>query len=196
MPADTLNWHAHARALKWNDFDKIAWARARCGGREPKYADFLRLNLAPDDIVEVDGNLLTTAGATRIVNLFTAGGAQALTNSRMAVGVGDSTTAATTSDASLGGNSSTHSWWQAPDATYPSVSSGTITTNSTFGVNDGNFTAGWQEWGWGIATAAVSANAVFATATTSGVLVNHKIQSMGIKVSGAIWVLQSSATIS
>lgn len=206
---DSIKWEPHARVLKYGPESVVEVIRYmdthnlrtqdRVGsaptGPELRIME-RRHGLTPDSIAEAHGNLLTTAGLNRITNLIIGGGAQAFTNSRAAIGVGDSTTTATAADAALGGNSSTHSWWQAPDASNPTQANGVITCNSTFGISDGNFTAGWQEWGWGIATAAVSANAVFNTATTTGVLLNHKVQNLGTKVSGAIWTLQATVTLS
>jgi hypothetical protein len=196
MNTDDILWTPKVVVLKY-DPDTVAEIAAELG-HEPTGPELRHLEatqgLQPDDIAESIGNLLTTAGLNRITNLIIGGGGQALTNSRTAVGVGDSSTAATVSDTALGGNSSTHSWWQGPDASNPTQSNGTITCNSTFASGDGNFA--WAEWGLGIATAAVTASAVFATATTSGVLLNHKVQSLGTKVSGAVWTLQASITLS
>lgn len=197
MSIDGIKWHAFARVVKYNP-ETVAEITKDLG-RTPTGADLRMLEdrhgLTPDGISEADGNLLTTAGLHRITALVTATGAtQAFTNSRGAVGVGDSATAAAVSDAALGGNSATHSWWQGVDASYPTQANGVITAYSTFGINDGNFA--WNEWGWGIATAAVTGNAVFNTATTTGTLLNHKVQNLGTKVSGAIWTHQGTITIS
>lgn len=196
---DGVKWHAHARVIKYGP-EAVAEI-ARDLGHEPSGPELRwledRYGLVPDEITEADGNLLTTAGLGRITSLIIGGGGQALTaGSRAMAGVGDSTTAATVADASLGGNSSTHSWWQAMDAANPSVSGGVITGNTTYASGDGNFTAGWQEWGWGIATAAPVASAVFATATTTGLLLNHKVQALGTKVAGAVWTLNATVTFS
>jgi hypothetical protein len=193
---DTINWAPHAKVLKY-DPDTVAEIAAELG-REPSGSDLRRLEenegLVPDSVVEAAGNLLTTAGLNRITSLIIGGGGQALTNSRMAIGVGDSSTAAAVGDVALGGNSSTHSWWQGPDASNPTQSNGVITANATFASGDGNFA--WNEWGWGIGTAAIVPGAVFATATTGGLLLNHKVQSLGTKSSGAVWTLQATITLS
>lgn len=196
MSRDTLNWHAHARVLKYEPETIMRlWDRL---GHEPTAEDLRRLEreegLRPDDIVCADGNLLTTAGLNRVTSLIVGAGGQALTNSRTAVGVGNSSTAAAVSDTALGGNSAGNSWWQGPDASNPTQLNGVITTNATYAAADGNFA--WNEWGLGIATAAVTPSAVFATATTSGVLLNHKVQSLGTKVNPAVWTLQSTITLS
>lgn len=196
---DSIKWTPRATILKYDPSTVAEIAKEL--GHEPTGPELRYLEehagLTPDEITVADGNLLTTAGLIRIVALITGTG-QAFTNTRAAIGVGDSTTAAVVADVTLGGNSATHSWWQGPDASNPSVTgtNGVITCNATFASGDGNFTAGWQEWGWGIATAAVTPSAVFATATTSGVLLNHKVQPLGTKVAGAVWTLQATITLS
>lgn len=193
MSIDGIKWHAFAKVFKW-DADQTA-ELAEYLGRQPQYADFQRLGVKHSDYAEADGNLLTTAGLNRITNLIIGGGGTALTaGSRAMAGVGDSATAATVSDAALGGNSSTHSWWQAMDGSNPTQSNGVITGNTTYATGDGNFA--WNEWGWGIATTTPVASAVFATATTTGVLLNHKVQSLGTKSAGSTWTLQATITLS
>lgn len=189
-----INWHAHARVLKWTP-KQVREVEGHLG-RKAVRADFESLGVHPDDMTEADGNLLTTAGLNRITNLIIGGGGQAFTatSTRAAVGVGNSTTAATTSDAALGGNTVGNSWWMPADASNPTQSNGVITCNATF--NDNNSQFAWNEWGFGISTAATTTSAVFATATTSGVLLNHKVQSLGTKGAGATWTLQATITLS
>lgn len=200
MSIDGIKWHAFARVIKYSPATVAEITKDI--GHEPTGADLRYLEakhgLKPDGIAEADGNLLTTAGLARITNLITGGGGVAFsgpsgTNRAMA-GVGNSATAATVTDAALGGNSASNSWWQAVDAANPTVSNGVITANTTFGGSDGNFA--WNEWGWAIATAAPSANAVFSVATTTGVLLNHKVQSLGTKASLSVWTLQATITLS
>lgn len=188
-----INWHAHARVLKYTP----AQVREIEGhlGRKAVQADFEALDVKPNDMTEADGNLLTTAGLNRITNLIIGGGGQAFTatSTRAAVGVGDTATTATVTDAALGGNSATHSWWMPADASNPTQANGVITCNATF--NDNNSQFAWNEWGFGISTAATTTSAVFNTATTTGVLLNHKIQSLGTKGAGATWTLQATITL-
>jgi hypothetical protein len=197
MSVDGIKWHAHAKVIKYEP--ETVREITRGIGREPTGSDlrFLeaRYGLVPDGVSEADGNLLTTAGLNRITNLIIGGGGQAFTNSRAVVGVGNSTTAATVSDADLGAAAgSSNRWFQGVDASNPTQSNGVITCNTTFASADGNFA--WQEWCWAVATAAPVASAVFNTATTTGVMLNHKVQSLGTKVSGAVWTLQATITLS
>lgn len=196
MSIDGIKWHAFARVIKYSPATVAEITKDI--GHEPTGADLRYLEakhgLKPDGIAEADGNLLTTAGLTRITNLIIGGGLQALSTTRAMAGVGNSATAATVGDAALGGNSASNSWWQAMDAANPTVAAGVITGNTTYGASDGNFA--WNEWGWGIATAAPVSSAVFATATTTGVLLNHKVQSLGTKAVSSVWTLQATITLS
>lgn len=190
-----INWHAHARVLKYTP-KQVAEIEGHLG-RKAFQADFEALGVKPDDMTEVDGNLLTTAGLTRITSLIIGGGGTAfsgpLGTNRAMVGVGDSSPTAAITDPALGSNTATHAWWMAADSGYPSASAGIITTNATF--NDNNSQFAWNEWGFAIATATPVASAVFATATTTGTLVNHKVQSLGTKGAGATWTLQATITL-
>ncbi len=179
-------WTAHATVDKW-DADQTQWATHRLG-RPPIAADFAALRIHPPETVEAAGNLATTAGLTRITSLITGGGGQAATNTSARLGVGDSTTAATTGDTDLGAASgSTHRWFQVMDATYPQTSGGVITFKASFGGGDGNFA--WAEWGVDIGTPTVSSGA-----TVNATLLNHKIASLGTKASGT-WALTATLTI-
>lgn len=197
MSIDGIKWHAFARVIKYDPSTVAEITRDL--GHEPSGADLRTLEeihgLKPDGESFADGNLLTTAGLSRVTGLIIGAGGQALDTAKSMAGVGTSATAATVADLNLGANtSSASSWWQAMDASNPTRSNGVITGNTTFGINDGNFA--WNEWGWGIATATPVSSAVFNTATTTGVLLNHKIQSLGTKASGSIWTLQATITLS
>lgn len=191
VPADDRFplWRAHALVEKW-DPEQTAWATRRLG-YAPVAADFAALRVQPSDVAEAAGNLATTAGLTRITSLIIAGGGQAVTNTSARLGTGDSSTAAAIGDTDLGAVAgSTHRWFQVMDATFPTVSAGVITFKSTFASADGNYTSGWQEWCVDLGTPTVtSANTVNAT------MLNHKIASLGTKVSGASWALTATLTI-
>lgn len=189
---DNFKWTPKATVFKWEPETVLALQDSL--GFEPVYADFVAAGVEPDDIAVAEGNLLTTAGLNRITNLIIGGGAQAFNNSRAVVGVGATATAATVGDTALAGNgNSTTAWYQAADASNPSQANGVITCNATFASADANFA--WNEWCWGVATAAVTASATFNTASTTGIMLNRKVQSLGTKVSGAVWTLQSTVTL-
>jgi hypothetical protein len=157
------------------------------GGRE---LDFMRLHegLIPDDILVVEGNALVAAGKTRIADLIIGTG-QAFTQTRGVIGVGTSSTAVTGSETALLGTAYYKGLDQAPGNT-----AGVISARSTF--NAGEAEHAWSEWCWAIATAAVVPSTSFTTATTTGVMLNRKVESLGTKGAGAVWTLSASITIS
>lgn len=164
-----LNWLAHARVDKWHsDFDYES-------------------GIPPYETVEVDGNLLTTAGAQRLEDLLIGAGGQAFNNANSRIGVGNSATAANAADTDLGAAAgSTNRQFVTMDATFPSRSGTTVTFRSTFTSALGNFA--WAEWGIDNGTA----NAT----TVTAVFLNHKIASLGTKVSGASWQFTVTVVVS
>lgn len=184
---DGLSWNAHAKVDKFDD-DQVAWVARQTGVLVPQ-GDLLSAHVEPYEVTEADGNLLTTAGLTRICSLIIAGGGQGLTNTATRLGVGNSATAAAISDTDLGAASgSTNRYFMTMDATYPSASGAVITAKATFATGDGNFA--WAEWGLDIGTPTVSAGT-----TVAATLLNHKITSLGTKVSGS-WALTVTITLS
>jgi hypothetical protein len=184
---DTGRWHAHALVQKWTD-DQVAWVRTKTGILRPS-GDLLAEYITPE-VVEADGNLLTTAGLTRLTSLLTGGGGQAATSTATRLGVGDGSTGALVGDTDLSAASgSTHRYFQVMDATYPSVSGGTITCKSTYDSSTANFN--WAEWGIDVGSPTVSAGT-----TVNACLLNHKTSAaLGTK-SGGTWSLTASISIS
>jgi hypothetical protein len=194
--SEALPWKMHARGVHYHP-DTVAWITALIG-HEPTGPELRELEamgaIKPDEIVDVPGNLATTAGVTRVANLITGGGAQALTNSRAVVGIGDGTGTVAVGDTDLfAAAGSTHRWFQGVDASYPSVSGGVITISSTFASADGNFT--WAEWCFGIASATPVPSSVIGTALGSGIMMNHKVQAMGAKSAGGVSTCQATMTV-
>ena len=186
---DGIRWNAHARVLKFS-IDQANYAQRF----EPNPSgDFMIGLFAPEDgIVEQSGNLLTTLGLNRITSLIIGGGGAAFSNANALTGVGNSTTAANVADTHLTANSTGNSRYIVMDASFPTQSNGVISGQSTFGSSDGNFA--WQEWGWVVAASPANSD-TFAGAGTSPVMLNHKVASFGTKGSGAIWVFQTSVTL-
>lgn len=188
---DSALWVPRAKVIKY-DPDTVA-SLTRMLGHEPTGPELRSLEklgtIKPDAVDEHVGNLLTTAGLNRITNLIIGGGGAAFTNAQAFAGVGDSTTTATVADTALG--AATNKWYQAADATNPTQLNGLITMNCTLGSANGNYA--WQEWVWGIATGTLTAGS--SLPGTSPILLNHKIQSMGTKVSGSIWTLNATITL-
>jgi len=157
-------------------------------------SDVLRaLDLEPDALEEVAGNLLLQEGITLITNLLIGGVATAWDNANSFLGVGDTATAeAATQTELLATQNAANRFYKGMVATYPQRSGGfsqTIDFRSDFTSTEGNFA--WNEW-----TAARGAT----TASGSGFLVgttnmNRKVQSLGTKTTGT-WTLTGSITFS
>lgn len=184
---DSINWHPALRVDKYDD-DMTAWAQRRLGVMKPLGAHFEALKIAPAEVVEVEGNLLTTAGLQRLTNLLIGAGGQALTNTAGRIGVGNSSTAAAVGQTDLqAAAGSTNRWFQVLDATYPTAVNGLVTLRATFATGDGNFV--WAEVGTDIAAPTVTSGN-----TVNALLLNRFVQALGTKASGS-WVLTETITI-
>lgn len=188
MPAaDHLSWRPFALVEKWDE-DQVQWVRNRTGILEPS-GDMLAAHVAPAELAEARGNLLTTAGLNRLTSLLIAAGGTALTNTTARLGVGNSSTAAAVGQTDLqAAAGSGNRQFKVMDATYPQQSNGVVTAKSTFATGEANFA--WQEWGLDIGTATVTDGT-----TVNALLLNRKVESLGTKVSGS-WALTVTITIS
>lgn len=138
--------------------------------------DFLK-GEQPDEVVEIDGNLLLTAGVTLLWDLTCAIGTNtAFSNANARIGVGDSTTAAVASQTGL--QAATNKTYKAMNATYPSVSTNQVSFQSTFGSADANYS--WQEF-------------VVDNGTTS---LNRLVSNQGTKASGSTWQVTLTVSLS
>lgn len=148
---------------------------------------FQAFGIAPYEVSEFDGNLITTAGWTRLMNLLTNQGAtQALDATHTRIGVGDATTPAEAyADTDLAAAAgSTHRWFQLVSGAG-SLGTRTLAFSATFGTADGNFA--WNEVGLDFGTA--SGNTVTAP------LFNHKVAiAQGTKASGQTWTPTATLT--
>jgi hypothetical protein len=195
MTADTLarhdgiKWKAHATVEKW-DGDQVAYVTEKTGVLAPS-GSLLAAHLAPAEVVESPGNLLTTAGLTRLTALLIASGSpQALTNTSVRLGVGNGSTAAAIGDTDLAAASgSGNRYFMTMDATFPSVAAGVLTAKATFGASDGNFV--WAEWCIDIGAPTVSAGT-----TVNACMFNRKVAALGTKANPAVWALTATITIS
>lgn len=197
MSDDIFSWHAECEVYKF--FADTVQAMIAHVGREPlghEVAELVAAGLfAPDEIHHEDGNLLTTAGLARMTSLFEGGGGAVFNNAQAIVGVGSSSTTALVADTALGGNgSTTTAYYQGADVGYPTQSGGVINCNSTFGTGNANFA--WNEWCLGIETGTLTPGGTLASVGTSPLMFNHKVASLGTKVSGAIWGVLATITIS
>lgn len=187
---DGITWRPYAHVAKYSP-EQVA-SIADVLGYEPTAEDFKALEVTPSAEAEAHGNLLTTAGLQRITNLIIASGAQGLTATRTAVGVGATATAATVTDTALGANGGS-AWYQVVDGA-PTAVNGVLTAVSTFNTTSGNFA--WNEWCWAITNGAITPSATLASIGTTPQIINHKIASLGTKVSGSVWVFTTTITLS
>jgi general stress protein CsbA len=185
MSVDTINWHAHLGIRKW-DSEQTEWVKRETGLLEPQAADFERLNVRPFEISEVDNNLLTTAGLTRIVSLINGAGGTAVTTTTARVGTGNGAGSAAVGDTDLSAVAgSANRWFQTCTV---SISTSVLTAVATFASADGNYA--WNEWGIDVGTATVTSGN-----TVAALLLNHKTSiAQGTKASGQTWT--ATATIS
>lgn len=190
MPTEGFTWHPKVRIDKY-DADTVTRMEDRLG-RPLRPEDFD--GVGPDHIARSDGNMLTSAGAARLAALLLGESVQALTPTRTVVGVGNSSAAENAAQTDLqAAAGATNRWFQGADAGFPTRAANVLTVKSTFLAGDGNFT--WNEWCVAIATAAPVASAVIATATTSGIMLNRKVDgTLGTKANGQVWVLTATLT--
>lgn len=97
------------------------------------------------------------------------------TNAYLAVG--NSSTAFSAAHTDLQGGSK---FRKGMESTYPQRTANVITFRSLFGTGDANFA--WEEWG-------------VANASSAGVLLNRKVESLGTKVNTQSWQLTAEITI-
>lgn len=100
------------------------------------------------------------------------------TNANAHIGVGDSSTAFNASHTDL--QAASNKLRKAMDATYPQRSANVLTFKSTFTTSDANFA--WEEWG------------IF-NASSSGVMLNRKAESLGTKTSAQTWAFTCTLTV-
>lgn len=137
---------------------------------------------APDEVVEIAGNLLLNAGITRLLNLLAGAGGTAFNAANCRIGVGDSSTAAAASQTDL--QAASNKYYKLADTV--TVSAQTVTVVATFGSAVANFA--WAEWGLDNGTAD--------SASGTAPMLNRKVASAGTKASGATWVATATITIS
>lgn len=201
MQNEVINWHPVARVAKWSP-DQVTYTARRLGipVDSVRHAELMLVfgkEVPEDGYAESEGNILTTVGLARVTALITGGAGQAMTNAQMMAGVGDTGTAPAVGNTDLSAlTGATHRYIQGVDATYPTVSNGVITAFSTFTSANGNFN--WLEWAWGIATGTLTpgTGSWASIAATSAVMLNHANPNLGTKVSGAVWTLQATLTLS
>lgn len=171
---------------RW-DAEATAWVRQRLGGRQPEALDFDALRVAPYFTSAIEGNLITNAGWTRLMNLLTNQGAtQALDATHARIGAGNGSTAEAYTDTDLSAAAGSANRWFQLVSGAGTLGTRTLAFSATFGTSDGNFA--WGEFGIDFGTA--SGNTVTAP------LFNRKVSSQGTKASGQTWTATATITFS
>lgn len=187
--ADSVIHGTFARVDKFDD-DQAAWTQNKLElPWTPKLADFQNAGVKPYDFIEDDTpNLITADGLQRLTNyLIGTAGLVGFTATTCRIGVGNSSTAATTADLDLGAaaGSTNRQFYivdSAPTRTTTTVTNDTIQCVATFLTADANFA--WNEWCINFGTATV-ANGTTVDASGGHCFFNHKIASLGTKASGS-----------
>lgn len=195
---DSIKWHPVVDVFKYSP-ETVREIMDSFGLEEEPSGSVLEAlrrehGVMPDEMAHAEGNSLSNVGKTRLGNLLIGSGAAAFTNALGVIGVGDSSTANGSPNVFTSLQAGTNTYYQGLDATYPTNTVGVVVANSTFASGNGNYV--WNEWCWAIATTTPVGSSNFNTATTTGVMLNRAVQNLGTKVSGAIWTLQATITLS
>lgn len=183
---DSIRWQPRIMVEKYSQ-DATEWVARETGLLAPSGDVIASYGITPDDTVEVEGNLLTTAGLTRLTALLIASGSpQALTNTSARIGVGDSNASEAVGQTDL--QAASNKYWKVMDATYPQVSAGVVTLKSSFATGDANYT--WAEWAVDIGTPTVTSGS-----TVNACMLNRKVAALGTKATGT-WALTVTLTFS
>ena len=121
---------------------------------------------------------LTNAGRNFIAQDIIGEAVTEFNNAAAHIGVGDSSSAFDATHTDL--QAATNKLRKAMDSTYPQRSTNVLTFKSTFATGDAN--VAWEEW------------AVF-NASTSGTMLNRKVESLGTKTSAQTWAFTVTLTV-
>jgi hypothetical protein len=121
---------------------------------------------------------ITDAGRNFMVASTTAAASTPFNNANSYIGVGDSNTAYAAGQTDL--VAATNKLRKAMDSTYPQTATNVITFRSTFATGDANWA--WNEWG------------TF-NASSSGTMLNRKVESLGTKTNTQTWQFTVTLTI-
>lgn len=128
----------------------------------------------------IEGNLLLNEGITGLLTLLTGGADTPFSNASSYLGVGESSTAASASQTGL--QAVTNKLYKPMEATYPQISSQTVTFRSVFGATDANFA--WNEFTVANGNSDAAKN------------LNRKVSAQGTKSAGQVWTLDLAITFS
>lgn len=121
---------------------------------------------------------LTTAGRNFIAQAIMNDSPTFFDNSNAYLGAGDSNTAFDAAQTDL--QAASNKVRKAMEATYPQRSTNVLTFRSLFGTSDANFD--WEEWG-------------LFNASSSGVMLSRKVESLGTKANTQSWQLTAEITV-
>jgi hypothetical protein len=184
------NWNARALVRKYSP-DQVAWATAKMGYEPSGHRLSLLFRDPEDGVAEEPGNLMVTVGLNLLTSLLEGGAGTPFAHADAIVGVGAGTTAATTGDTALTDDNTSNAYYQQADSSYPTQSNGTITCQATFASGNANFA--WQEWCLATGSGGITAGDHLSATSTSPVMLNHKVASLGTKSSGS-WVFVATIT--
>src|SRR4051812_2288362 len=121
---------------------------------------------------------LTNAGRNLIASALIGAAYTTFAAANAYIGAGDSNTVFAASQTDL--QASSNKLRKAMDATFPTQSTNVLTFQATFATGDANFA--WEEW------------AVF-NASSSGTMLNRKVESLGTKTSAQSWQFNVALTV-
>lgn len=180
---EKVQWRAKVRIDKYEaDLDPYVQNLGRRFGERTFFAEN-----APYETIEVEGNLLMTAGANALWTALSGGSVGAFSNANAAIGVGDSTTASAASQTNL--QATTNAARVGMSSGYPAVTNNQIQFQATFGGSIANFS--WNEWG-------VFNSIGTGSPPAGGVMLNRAVPSggLGVKASGSTWTLTVTLSLS
>ena len=134
-------------------------------------------NTRPYAVIEGEGNCLLNTGIDEMWDLVTGDSANHFSNTKTTIGVGDSSTAASATQADL--QAATNKTYKGMEAGYPTSTSQKATFKASFGASEANYA--WNEW--------------VVKQSDSSKCLNRKVDALGTKSSGT-WTLEVSITLS
>lgn len=182
---ESVKWKCRYRIQKYNsDIEEYF----KAFGSSEGLRRFLEEN-PPSEDIERDGNLLMTLGAASIWTALTSSTAATgpFAASTAAIGVGDSTTAASASQSNL---QASFNAYRAPmNSGFPAVVNNTVQFQASFGASVANFA--WNEWG-------VFSEVGSGSPPAGGVMLNRAVPSggLGVKSTNSTWILSVTLSLS
>jgi len=129
---------------------------------------------------EIHGNVFLTEGINFIWRMVTGeAGLTPFDENNSYIGVGNGTDPENASQTGLTG---TQKYYKRVDSGYPKINGNQITFRATFNIDEANFT--WNEW-----TVANGPN-------DNAINLNRKVEALGSKTSGQVWIMEITLSIS